>query len=139
MATDLKLGSHLETIPDTGLDQSRFGGYRQQGHLSRAACARGGPCKPGVQKGGDSSPGRLRIGRALLADIDNTGLIQVAYNRYAGGHLNSFRVIPIEGGPDWIHSEAFEIDAKSEGHPKILMMMMQGPTMQAVLEDRFKA
>ena len=94
------------------------------------------PCKPGVTKGGDSSPGRLSIGCALLADIDNTGLIQVAYNRYAGGHMNSFRVIPIEGGPDWIHSETFEIDAKSDGHPSILMM--RGPMMQAVLEDRFK-
>jgi uncharacterized protein (TIGR03435 family) len=94
------------------------------------------PCKPGVTKVGDSSPGRLSIGCALLADIDNTGLIQVAYNRYAGGHVNSFRVIPIEGGPDWIHSEMFEIDAKSDGHPSILMM--QGPMMQAVLEDGFK-
>jgi uncharacterized protein (TIGR03435 family) len=50
--------------------------------------------------------------------------------------MNSFRVIPIEGGPDWIHSAGFEIEAKSDGHPNILMM--QGPMMQAVLEDRFK-
>jgi uncharacterized protein (TIGR03435 family) len=94
------------------------------------------PCKPGVTKGGDSSPGRLSIGCALLAGLDNTGLIQVAYNRYASGFLNSFRVIPIEGGPGWIHAETFEIDAKSDSHPSILMM--QGPMMQAVLEDRFK-
>jgi uncharacterized protein (TIGR03435 family) len=94
------------------------------------------PCKPGVTNGGDSSPGRLSIGCGILADTDNVGLIQVAYNRYAGGYLNSFRVIPIEGGPDWIHYERFEIDAKSDGHPDILMM--QGPMMQAILEDRFK-
>lgn len=94
------------------------------------------PCRLGVAKGGDSSPGRLTIGCRLLADTDNTGLIQVAYNRYAGGYLNSLRVIPIEGAPDWIHSEAFEIDAESDGHPGLLMM--QGPMMQAVLEDRFK-
>jgi uncharacterized protein (TIGR03435 family) len=94
------------------------------------------PCKPGVTKAGDSSPGRLAIGCALLAGIDNTGLIQVAYNRYASGQLTSTKVIPIEGGPDWIHSEGFEIDAKSDGHPSIVMM--QGPMMQAVLEDRFK-
>src|SRR5215467_6849194 len=56
------------------------------------------PCEPGVQKRGDSSPGRLSVGCALLADIDNTGLIQVAYNRYAGGYLSSYRMIPIEGG-----------------------------------------
>jgi len=94
------------------------------------------PCKPGVTKGGDSSPGRLSIGCALLADVDNTGLIQQAYNRYAAGHLTSAKIIPIEGGPNWIHSETFEIDAKSDGHPSIVMML--GPMMQAILEDRFK-
>jgi uncharacterized protein (TIGR03435 family) len=94
------------------------------------------PCKPGVANGGDSSPGRLSIGCAILADSDNTGLIQVAYNRYASGQLTSVKVIPIEGGPDWIHSERFAIDAKSDGHPSIVMM--QGPMMQAILEDRFK-
>jgi uncharacterized protein (TIGR03435 family) len=93
-------------------------------------------CQPGAARGGDSSPGRLSIGCALLADVDNTGLIQQAYNRYAGGQLTSPKVIPIEGGPDWIHSETFEIDAKSDGHPSILMML--GPMMQAILEDRFK-
>ena len=91
------------------------------------------PCKPGDAPGGDSSPGRLHIGCGILANTDNTGLIQVAYNRYSGGHLNSYGVIPIEGGPDWIHSEAFEIDAKSDSQPSI--QMMQGPMMQAILEE----
>ena len=94
------------------------------------------PCKPGAARGGDSSPGRLSIGCALLADTDNTGLIQQAYNRYADGQFTSGKIIPIEGGPDWIHSETFEIDAKSDGRPSILMML--GPMMQAILEDRFK-
>jgi bla regulator protein blaR1 len=104
------------------------------------------PCKPGDTLGGGpggppvngagSSPGRLRIDCGILADTDNTGMIQLAYNRYAGGYLSSFRVIAIEGGPDWIHSERFNIDATSDGHPSILMM--QGPMMQAVLEDRFQ-
>ena len=99
------------------------------------------PCKPGVTNGtpvfgGDSSPGRLTIGCGILADSDNTGLIQVAYNRYASGRLTSMKVIPIEGGPNWIHSERFEIDAKADGHPRILMM--EGPMLQTILEDRFK-
>jgi uncharacterized protein (TIGR03435 family) len=97
-------------------------------------------CKPGASGdsvyGGGSSPGRLRIGCGILADTDNTGMIQVAYNRYASGQLTSTKVIPIEGGPDWIHSERYEIDAKSEGQPSILMM--EGPMMQTILEDRFK-
>ncbi len=99
------------------------------------------PCKPGVTNGvpvvgGDSSPGRLSIGCGILADTDNVGLIQRAYNRYASGQLTSAKVIPIEGGPDWIHSERFEIDAKADGQPSILMM--EGPMMQTILEDRFK-
>jgi uncharacterized protein (TIGR03435 family) len=99
------------------------------------------PCKPGVTNGtpvfgGDSSPGRLTIGCGILADSDNTGLIQVAYNRYASGRLTSTKMIPIEGGPNWIHSERFEIDAKADGHPGILTM--EGPMLQTILEDRFK-
>ena len=99
------------------------------------------PCKPSVTSGvpvfgGDSSPGRLSIGCGILADADNTGMIQVAYNRYASGQLTSWKMIPIEGGPNWIHSERFEIDAKSDGHPNVLMM--QGPMLQTILEDRFK-
>ena len=99
------------------------------------------PCKPSVMNGvpvvgGDSSPGRLSIGCGILADTDNVGLIQVAYNRYSSGRLTSEKMIPIEGGPDWIHSERFAIDAKADGHPSI--QMMQGPMMQTILEDRFK-
>jgi uncharacterized protein (TIGR03435 family) len=94
------------------------------------------PGTPGEREGRVSAPGRLNIGCGMLADTDNTGMIQVAYNRYAGGQLNSYRVIPIEGGPDWIHSESFEINAESDGHPSILMM--EGPMMQTILEDRFK-
>jgi len=94
------------------------------------------PCKPGVMNEGGSTPGRLHIGCGILANTDNTGLIQVAYNRYAGGHLSNYGMIPIEGGPDWIHSEAFEIDAKSDSHPSF--QMMEGPMMQAILEERFK-
>jgi len=101
------------------------------------------PCQPGVANGGgagepgaESSPGRLRIRCGILAGSDNTGMIQVAYNRYAGGYLSSFRMVPIEGGPDWVRSERFDIEAGSDGQPGLLMM--QGPMMQAVLEDRFK-
>ena len=86
--------------------------------------------------GDGSSPGRLSIGCGILAETDNIGLIQVAYNRYASGQLTSTKMIPIEGGPDWIHSERFAIDAKADGQPSVLMM--EGPMMQTILEDRFK-
>jgi bla regulator protein blaR1 len=94
------------------------------------------PCKPGAAGGDGSSPGRLHIGCGILAGADNVGLIQVSYNRYASGRLTSEKMIPIEGGPDWIHSERFEISAKAESQPSI--QMMQGPMMRMILEDRFK-
>ncbi len=93
-------------------------------------------CKPGVTVAGGSSLGRLHIGCGLLAGTDNTGLIQLAYNRYASGQMTSYGIIPIEGGPDWVRSATFEIDAKSEGQPSF--QMMEGPMMQAILEERFK-
>lgn len=99
------------------------------------------PCNAKAESGtpvsaGDSSPGRLRINCGILADTDHTGLIQVAYNRYATGKLTSTKMIPIEGGPDWIHSERYNIQAESEGHESILML--QGPMLRTVLEDRFQ-
>ena len=104
------------------------------------------PCKPGAPSAGarggtlvmgaDSTPGRLSTGCGLLANPDNTGLLQVAYNRYASGRLTSTTLIPIEGVPEWVYSERFAIDAKADGHPTI--QMMQGPMMQTILEDRFK-
>lgn len=86
--------------------------------------------------GGDSSPGRLSTGCDLLVDENNLGLIQRAYVRFAGGHTNPFGILDIKGGPGWIHSEMYRIDAKAEGHPS--NEMMQGPMLQTLLEDRFK-
>lgn len=92
---------------------------------------------PGTMRaGGNSSPGRLSTGCDLLVDDNNLGLIQRAYVRFAGGHTNPLGVLPIRGGPKWIHSEMYRIDAKADGHPG--REMMQGPMLQAVLEDRFR-
>lgn len=97
------------------------------------------PCKTGsgqMRGAGESSPGRLSTGCDLLVDENNLGLIQRAYIRFAGGHTNPLGVLAIKGGPDWIRSQMFRIDARAEGHPS--REMMQGPMLQALLEDRFK-
>jgi bla regulator protein BlaR1 len=95
------------------------------------------PCTPsGRTTWGNASPGRFTSGCWPLANADDhTGLIQQAWNRYAGGHFNPMRILTIEGGPAWIHSTSFNIEAKAEGQPS--PEMMNGPMMQAVLEDRF--
>jgi uncharacterized protein (TIGR03435 family) len=97
------------------------------------------PCnvEPGRKRGGgDASPGRLTTGCDLLVDDNNLGLIQRAYVRFSGGHTNSLGVLAIKGGPKWIHSEMYRIDAKADG--RSTKEMMQGPMLQALLEDRFK-
>jgi uncharacterized protein (TIGR03435 family) len=97
------------------------------------------PCKiePNtLRRGGDSSPGRLSEGCDLLADDNGLGIIHRAYVVFAGGHPNPNWPIPIKGGPRWIHTDMYRIDAKAGGHPS--MDMMRGPMFQALLEDRFK-
>ncbi|SPE28423.1 hypothetical protein SBA3_1440008 [Candidatus Sulfopaludibacter sp. SbA3] len=42
----------------------------------------------------------------------------------------------ILGGPGWINSERYDIDAKAEGTAK--SGMTQGPMLQTLLEDRFE-
>jgi bla regulator protein blaR1 len=96
------------------------------------------PCKnqPGQMRGSaDSSPGRLNTGCDLLVDENNLGLIQRAYVRFAGGHANPLSVTPIKGGPKWIHSDMYRIEAKAAGSPS--NELMAGPMLQALLADRF--
>jgi uncharacterized protein (TIGR03435 family) len=88
-----------------------------------AAGRRGGAASP--------SPGRLTVTCLPLAL-----LIQSAYDRYADGHLNSGLPIPITGGPAWIDSSRYDINAKAEDNASL--EMMSGPMLQALLEDRFK-
>jgi uncharacterized protein (TIGR03435 family) len=47
-----------------------------------------------------------------------------------------FATIPILGGPSWINTERYMINAKAEGTPS--QPMMRGPMLQALLEDRFQ-
>lgn len=77
------------------------------------------------------SPGRLTLNCATVA-----GLILGAYSRYANGHTNFSLPPPILGGPSWINSERFTINAEGAGHEN--RATMNGPMLQSLLEDRFK-
>jgi uncharacterized protein (TIGR03435 family) len=63
-------------------------------------------------------------------------LIRQAYVTYANGTVNFTSTVPIEGGPGWINSDHYEINAKAEDGAS--RELMSGPMMQALLEDRFK-
>jgi uncharacterized protein (TIGR03435 family) len=64
-------------------------------------------------------------------------LVQMAYLQYADGKRTPpGRHVPVSGGPAWINSGRYDIDATAEGAPG--QAMMSGPMMQALLEDRFQ-
>jgi uncharacterized protein (TIGR03435 family) len=85
---------------------------------------------------GAPSPGRLNLGCVTTAN-----LIRLAYLVFPTGQPNapvspSVFQRPISGGPAWINSERYTIDAKTES--SVNAEMIEGPMMQALLEDRFK-
>lgn len=93
------------------------------------------PCKVdlpagtrGTGSGRPFSPGRLNLECQVLS-----GLIQAAYINSRG--VAAVYNTPIEGGPAWINSERYTINAKAEGTPAF--DVMRGPMLQRILEERF--
>jgi uncharacterized protein (TIGR03435 family) len=88
-----------------------------------------------IVRGGATRTGPDRI---TVACQNVLGLIESAYVMYGDGSAAdpaTFLNTPIEGGPGWIRTERYSIDAKApmatpEG-------VMRGPMMQALLEERF--
>jgi uncharacterized protein (TIGR03435 family) len=76
---------------------------------------------------GQFSPGRIEV---LCASMWN--LIAGAYA--VDEHLERRR-IQIEGGPAWLRSETYRINAKAES-ANVSVPMMMGPMMRALLEER---
>lgn len=66
--------------------------------------------------------GRLRVENQSLR-----ALIRAAYQ------IQGFQ---ISGGPSWIASDRYDIEAKSEGNPPLTEVV--GPMLRTLLEDRFK-
>jgi uncharacterized protein (TIGR03435 family) len=85
--------------------------------------------------GGANSPGSLH-----LQCVTTANLIRMAYLVFPTGRPNA-PVSPavfqqsIAGGPGWLDSDRYRIDARSE-RPHNLEML-RGPMLQALLEDRF--
>jgi uncharacterized protein (TIGR03435 family) len=85
------------------------------------------------------SPGRLSTGCVFLAnaELGPVGLIQRAYGGIGIRHVVPLgSAPPVSGGPAWIYSDLYSINAKAEGNAS--EALMEGPMLQALLEDRFK-
>ena len=96
------------------------------------------PCKdalpPGARSGGES----ISAGRLSANCLTVKSLITTAYVLFADGRhqpSSSLKLLPVEGGPAWINSERYSVEAKAEdaASPEL----MQGPMLQALLEERF--
>jgi uncharacterized protein (TIGR03435 family) len=80
------------------------------------------------------SPGRFTARCQTLKS-----LVAMAYVLYQDGRrqgASSLRILPVEGGPSWINSDRYTINAETEENAKL--EMMGGPMLKALLEDRFK-
>jgi uncharacterized protein (TIGR03435 family) len=103
-------------------------------------CAGGGRSDTKMGPAGGSatvSPGRLSTScAALAADYPMAGLIQRAYGGLGLGRLTLGSALPVSGGPSWIYSEHYTINAKAANPASA--EIMEGPMLQALLEDRFR-
>jgi bla regulator protein blaR1 len=90
------------------------------------------PCEnndpvPGMRSGAIyATPNRLHARCVSLGF-----LVQSAYVTFGG-----YGYAEVSGGPAWIQSDQFNIEAETTGNPSA--QTLQGPMLQALLEDRFK-
>jgi uncharacterized protein (TIGR03435 family) len=97
------------------------------------ACPSQPEAAPGGRRGDglESSPDRLHLPCQTLLS-----LIHWAYAMFAHDRFNPLPDIPISGGPAWINSDQFAIDAKAE-MPQSLGTI-NGPMLRSLLEERFR-
>ena len=81
--------------------------------------------------GRGASPVSLRLNCQTVMS-----LIQWAYVNFAGDRFDPLASIPITGGPAWIDSDLFEINAKADA-PRS-WGTLNGLMLRTLLEDRFK-
>jgi uncharacterized protein (TIGR03435 family) len=94
------------------------------------------PCKDGSEGASRGGGGSLSLGRLNRECQTVMTFIKMAYVVFANGRVDLASSTPIEGGPGWINSDRYTIDAKADGTPN--EAMMSGPMLQGLLEERFK-
>lgn len=74
--------------------------------------------------------------RLYLDCISLESLADLAYNRNGDFVINEHIEREVRGGPDWVKSDRFTIEATTTGAPGVDVMM--GAMLRALLEDRFQ-
>jgi uncharacterized protein (TIGR03435 family) len=95
--------------------------------------------EPGARGGnGTPTPGIATPDAKLLriVCVPVKYLIERAYVKWIESDvLRRPWYFPITGGPSWVETDAYSIEARAEGQPS--MQEMKGPMLQVVLEERF--
>jgi uncharacterized protein (TIGR03435 family) len=95
-------------------------------------------CDPrSMPPGARSGPIAISAGGLRMECLTVGSLITMAYVDYGDRGPAAIMITPVEGGPSWIYSEHYTIDARaaSPEAPELI----RGPMLRAVLEDRFGA
>jgi uncharacterized protein (TIGR03435 family) len=94
----------------------------------------------GAKGGRGTSPGNRTPGRVYLGCLPVRVMLAAAMSAYSSGNFegewnNGGAQLDVIGGPDWMRTDRYILEAKAEGTPS--RDLMQGPMLKAVLEDRF--
>jgi bla regulator protein BlaR1 len=122
----------LIVVPRGSAQSADSGQKFEVASIRLSACNNTGPASAFIAGNGGrraSTPGRVILECAHMRDV-----IQRAYG-YPDPNNNPLRG-QVLGGPGWLDSDTFDIEAKAEGTPPA--SQMQGPMMRALLEDRFR-
>jgi uncharacterized protein (TIGR03435 family) len=82
------------------------------------------------------SPGRVMVNCLTVASLIPGAYLNDAERAAVDPHFVRLLRQPVKGGPAWIDSQFYRIEAKAEGIPSD--ELMRGPMMRALLEERFK-
>jgi uncharacterized protein (TIGR03435 family) len=95
------------------------------------------PCKE-TDSGGRGGAGGSSPGRLYLSCRPVMSLIKTAYTIYAEDSpgLHVILRASVEGGPAWINSDLYFLEAKADGPAN--QATMRGPMLRALLEERFQ-
>ena len=93
--------------------------------------------RPGRGGGGGVriTPGMLIVNCETVASLIPQAYLNSAERAVADPHFVRLLRQPVRGGPSWIDSDLYRIEAKTEGAPG--NETLRGPMMKALLEDRF--